>query len=91
MNNPMMAGSMMAVVEEQATHDPLAITGYRKLSPAEIEKMNTIKAMAASIGILVEDMLLDPKCDTRWVAVAKTQLQQGFMALTRAVAQPTSF
>lgn len=27
----------------------------------------------------------------RWTAIAKTQLQQGLMALTRAVARPTTF
>ena len=27
----------------------------------------------------------------RWVAIAKTDFQSGLMALTRAVAQPTSF
>jgi hypothetical protein len=29
--------------------------------------------------------------DQRWVAIAKTDLQKGFMALVRAVAQPESF
>lgn len=27
----------------------------------------------------------------RWVAIARTELQEGFMALARAVAQPTTF
>lgn len=27
----------------------------------------------------------------RWAGVARTELQQGFMALTRAIAAPTSF
>jgi len=34
--------------------------------------------------------LLDANPD-RWAALARTDLQRGFMALTRAVAQPTSF
>lgn len=29
--------------------------------------------------------------DARWLAIAKTDLQKGFMFLTRAVAQPTTF
>lgn len=28
---------------------------------------------------------------TRWAAIGRTDLQQGLMALTRAVAQPTTF
>jgi len=31
------------------------------------------------------------KFDGRWVAVGKTHLQQGLMALTRAVAKPEFF
>ena len=29
--------------------------------------------------------------DARWLAIGVTHLQQGFMALTRAVAKPTTF
>lgn len=74
-----------------------AIKGYRELSAEEIALMNEIKGKGAELGDLVErlraaksadgQMLLDP----RWIAIGQTNLQQGLMALTRAVAQPTSF
>lgn len=32
-----------------------------------------------------------PTIDQRWVSVGATQLQQGFMAVTRGIAQPESF
>lgn len=32
-----------------------------------------------------------PEHDPRWLAIAQTQLQQGFMALTRSIARPTTF
>lgn len=32
-----------------------------------------------------------PRLDYRWIAIGETHLQQGIMALVRAVAQPTSF
>lgn len=67
------------------------ITGYRELTQPEIDAMNKIKAKAAEVGALVEELQLTPGLDQRWVALGKTQLQQGFMALTRGVAQPTSF
>ena len=31
------------------------------------------------------------KADQRWLAIAKTQLQQGFMALGRSIARPDGF
>ena len=67
------------------------IKGYRDLSEGEIKAMNAIKEEAARIGILIEELSDNPTLDQRWVAIAKTDLQKGFMAATRAVAQPTSF
>ncbi len=32
-----------------------------------------------------------PNIDKRWVAIGVTNLQQGFMALTRSIAKPTTF
>ena len=32
-----------------------------------------------------------PALDQRWVSVGATDLQQGFMALVRSIAQPTTF
>jgi len=67
------------------------VIGYRQLTEGEIALMNVIKQYGVEIGALVEKMAMDGTVDTRWVAIARTQLQQGFMALTRAVAQPTTF
>ena len=69
------------------------ITGYRQLTEAEVDLMNQIKALGNEVGELVELIAHLPHIDdsARWASIAKTQLQQGFMALTRAVARPTSF
>lgn len=67
------------------------ITGYRDLTQAEIDAMNEIKAKGAEVGALVEKLRAQPGLDQRWVSIGATDLQKGFMALTRGVAQPTSF
>lgn len=67
------------------------ITGYRELTPEEIELINVIKDIAAEIGSMVEKAMEDPNTDKRWVSIAKTDLQTGFMALIRSIAKPTSF
>lgn len=69
----------------------VSITGYRQLSEQEQDLINVIKINANLIGELVDRLNGDKTLDPRWVAIGKTHLQQGFMALTRAVAQPTSF
>lgn len=72
------------------------ITGYRQLSEQEAALMNEIKARANDIGSLCNRLAALAKgdatqVDPRWVAVGQTDLQKGFMALTRAVAKPTGF
>lgn len=69
------------------------IAGYRDLSQAEIDAMNLIKTKADEVGALIESLRsrIDVSADQRWVSIGATDLQTGFMALVRSVAQPTSF
>lgn len=67
------------------------ITGYRELTEDEIALMNEIKATGVLLENLVDKLKHTNGLDPRWIAIGATQLQQGLMALTRAVAQPTSF
>ena len=67
------------------------ITGYRELSQQEIDDMNAVKAMARDVGAMIEELQQNKGLDQRWVAIAKTHLQQGFMAATRSIAQPEFF
>jgi len=79
------------------------ISGYRELSQTEIDLMNEIKAKGVDLGELVAKMraMTGPltsdddqskiALDQRWVAIGATDLQTGLMALTRAVAKPTTF
>jgi response regulator of citrate/malate metabolism len=67
------------------------IKGYRDLSQSEIDAMNQIKEKAAEVGELFKDLENRPELDKRWLAIAKTDLQKGFMAATRSVAKPDFF
>lgn len=67
------------------------ISGYRDLSQAEIDAMNAVKAEASRVGILIEELEKNDKLDQRWVSIAKEDLQKGFMAAVRSIAQPTTF
>lgn len=67
------------------------IKGYRDLSQVEIDAMNEVKAKAAEVGELIEKLMATDGLDKRWVAIAKTDLQTGFMAAVRSIAQPTTF
>lgn len=67
------------------------ITGYRDLSQAEIDAMNLIKERGREIEQLVAWVRNTPDVDQRWASIGATHLQEGLMALTRAIAKPTSF
>lgn len=72
------------------------ITGYRELSQEELDLINEIKAQGVALDALVTKLQQanfagGAKADQRWVAIGKTDLQTGLMALTRSIAQPTSF
>lgn len=70
------------------------IKGYRELTQEEIDLMNEIKAQGVVLGELVEkleDVRRQNNLDARWIAIGKTHLQEGLMALTRSVAKPDFF
>lgn len=67
------------------------IAGYRELNQVEIDMMNRGKCLAAAVGAWVEELQATPEMDQRNVALAKTNLQQGFMWGIRAIAKPTTF
>lgn len=81
------------------------ITGYRQLTEAEVALMNEGKALAEQCGAYIAklrqhrdssrrsdiDHGQEPALDQRWISIGATQLQQGWMAVIRGVAQPTTF
>lgn len=67
------------------------IKGYRDLSQEEIDVMNEIKTKGAEVGELVAKLESMSATDKRWASIGKTDLQKGFMALTRSVAKPEFF
>lgn len=67
------------------------IKGYRDLSQDEINLMNDVKALAEQVDVCTSRLKTMPDLDQRWVAIGVTHLQQGFMAVVRGIARPTTF
>lgn len=67
------------------------ITGYRELNEDEIDAMNRVKMcedeLLGMVSALGKHHRGDVKPDPGWLAIAKTDLQKGFMALTRSIAK----
>jgi hypothetical protein len=70
---------------------PPPITGYRQLTAGEIHWINRVKEKAKEVGYLLDEIRIHGDPDPRWLAIGKTDLQQGFMAVIRAIAKPEGF
>ena len=77
--------------EEEMENQHKKITGYRDLSQAEIDDMNRSKELAHQVGVFIDALDFIDSTDKRWLAIAKTDLQKGFMSLVRSIAKPTTF
>lgn len=81
------------------------IKGYRDLSAEEINSMNKMKELAAKVGeacLDLREVIMKMPRDTveqradfaealRWLDAGELQIQQGFMAVIRSIARPTTF
>mgnify|MGYP000574607920 CR=1 FL=1 len=74
------------------------IKGYRDLNQTELDLMNEGKELAETCRAFIEKLegvvgtsKSDVSTDKRAVALAKTNLQQGFMWVTKSIARPDSF
>lgn len=67
------------------------IKGYRQLMSTEVDAVNRIKAEGERLERLLDDIGQINGVDGRWLAIAKTNLQQGFMAAVRAITKPETF
>lgn len=67
------------------------IAGYRELSQQEIDAMNAVKAKAEEVGQQLDALRNMAGIDRRALAIARTELQTGFMWAVRAIAQPAGF
>jgi hypothetical protein len=69
-------------------HRPLPVKGYSHQSQEAIELVNGNKeaeeALLRALDVLPEEF----DVDLRWLSVARTHFEQGFMALNRAIFKP---
>ncbi len=69
-------------------HAGLPVKGYQAQDPLRIALVNQNKEAEERLLRQIETITGNPDYDQRWLAIAKTQLEQGFMALNRAIFRP---
>jgi hypothetical protein len=69
-------------------HAGLPVAGYRSQSEAKIAAVNENKKVKEGILRLLDALAELPEVDRRWLATGRTHIEQGFMAVNRAIFQP---
>lgn len=69
------------------------IKGYRELQPGQVERMNRFKTIEEDLTDALEFARRAAEHDQdaaalRWLAIARTDLETGFMFAIKAVARP---
>lgn len=74
------------------THQPLPVAGYTAQSSQKVALVNQNKQMEEKLLQHMDRMAAAAaetgEFDTRWLTVARTHVEQGFMALNRAIFKP---
>lgn len=66
----------------------LPVPGYRLQGEAAIAKVNTNKEVEECVLRILDDLAADPETDKRWLSIGRTAIEQGFMAVNRAIFKP---
>jgi len=66
---------------------PLPVAGYQPQSQININVVNCNKGVEEHV-LRILDRMQGKNVDQRWLAIARTNIEQGFMALNRAVFKP---
>ena len=72
-----------------AQHEGLPVAGYQPQSDERVQLVNENKVTAERILRAIERDTKNGLLDPRWAAIARTDIEKGFMALNRAVFQPS--
>jgi hypothetical protein len=69
-------------------HKGLPVAGYSAQSDHKVALVNAHKALEEQALRVLDQYGGDPEIDQRWLAIARTGIEQSFMALNRAVFRP---
>jgi hypothetical protein len=70
------------------TEKPLPVPGYTAQSGRNVALVTMHKENEERLLRHFDKMALSPDIDKRWLAIGRTHIEQGFMAVNRAVFKP---
>lgn len=75
---------------QEKMQEGLPVGGYRPQSEQAIAAVNVMKMQEESILRILDGLAADAglKVDPRWLAIGRSQIEQGFMAINRSIFKP---
>lgn len=69
-------------------HSGLPVSGYRPQSEGAVATVNANKRFEELLLRMLDTLQADQTVDQRWLAIGRSQIEQGFMAVNRAIFRP---
>lgn len=76
------------MTKENKVHQPPPVAGYVPLDDKVVQVVNKHKIMEETLLRMFDQYKLVSEIDQRWLAIARTHLEESFMALNRSVFKP---
>jgi hypothetical protein len=70
------------------SHEPLPVHGYTTQSDKALALVNDNKISEELILRFLDQLQDSPAVDKRWLAIGRTHIEQGWMAINRAIFKP---
>lgn len=70
------------------THKGLPVAGYREQGEDNVALVNINKRLEENILRALDRLAAVNSVDKRWLAIGRTSIEQGFMAVNRSIFQP---
>lgn len=69
-------------------HRGLPVEGYRSQTTANVDLVNENKVLEEQVLRKLDELALLMDVDKRWLAIGRTAIEQGFMAVNRSIFKP---
>lgn len=69
-------------------HKALPVSGYLSQSNNNVNAVNLNKKIEEQVLRILDSLATNPDVDKRWLAIGRTAIENGFMAVNRAIFKP---
>lgn len=73
---------------EEKKQEGLPVAGYQAQGMSRIDLVNANKKSEESVLRILDALGADPDVDKRWLAIGRTAIENGFMAVNRSIFKP---